>query len=45
MSNEQPTIVDLWSKMNGDMRKFVADRPGWLIDVLKRAHDKKGSRG
>jgi len=27
------------------MKKFVSDRPGWLIDALKRAQDKKGNKG
>jgi len=27
------------------MEKFISDRPGWLIGVLEKAKEKKGSRG
>ena len=45
MSNNQSTILELWPKIKDDMQVFIGDRPGWFIDALKRARDKKGSRG
>ena len=45
MPNEQASIVDLWPKLKGDMHVFISDRPGWFINALKKARDKKGVRG
>ena len=45
MSNEQSTIIELWPKIKDDMQMFIGDRPGWLIDSLKKAQDKRGNRG
>ena len=45
MSNEQSTLLDLWPKIKNDMQMFISDRPGWFINALKKAHDKKGGRG
>ena len=45
MSDKQSTILELWPKIKDDLEKFIADRPGWLIDALKHAQDKKGSQG
>jgi len=28
-----------------DMEKFISDRPGWFIDTLGKARDKKGGQG
>ena len=27
------------------MQKFISDRPGWFIDALKQAGEKKGAKG
>ena len=44
-SNEQSKIIDLWPRIEGDFKKFMSDRPGWLIDTLQNARNKKGNRG
>ena len=45
MSDKQSTILELWPRIKDDLEKFIADRPGWLIDALKKAQDKKGRQG
>ena len=45
MSDKKNTIVELWPVLKDDMTKFISDRPGWLINVLEKARDKKGIRG
>ena len=45
MSSNQTTLLELWPKVKDDMQMFIADRPGWLINALKKARDKKGTRG
>ena len=45
MSDKQSTILELWPRIKDDLEKFIADRPGWFIDSLKKAQDKKGSQG
>ena len=45
MSNNHATILEMWPRIKDDMEQFISDRPGWLIDALKKAHEKKGSRG
>ena len=45
MSENQRTVIEVWPIVKDDLEKFISDRPGWLIDVLKRALNKKGSRG
>jgi len=45
MSNEKSTILELWPILKDDMAKFISDRPGWFINALETARDKKGSQG
>jgi hypothetical protein len=45
MSEKKNTIIELWPILKDDMTKFISDRPGWLINALEKARDKKGSRG
>ena len=45
MSDKQSTILESWPRIKDDMQLFIADRPGWLIEALKQAHEKKGTRG
>ena len=42
---QQRNVLELWPVLKDDMTKFISDRPGWFIDALKRARDKKGSQG
>ena len=42
---QQRNVLELWPVLKDDMTKFISDRPGWFIDALKRAQDKKGSQG
>lgn len=44
-TNNQRTILDFWPIMQDDLKKFVSDRPGWFINALERAYEKKGSQG
>jgi hypothetical protein len=44
-SEGQHTILELWPVIQNDFKKFMSDRPGWLIEVLENARNKKGSRG
>jgi hypothetical protein len=41
----QRKILDLWPVMEEDFKKFISDRPGWLIATLENAHHKKGNQG
>jgi hypothetical protein len=46
MKNEQQhTLLELWPVIQEDFKKFMSNRPGWLIEVLENARHKKGSRG
>ncbi len=45
MSDKKNTIIELWPILKDDMTKFISDRPGWLINALEKARDKKGTRG
>ena len=45
MSEKQRSILEFWPVIKDDMEKFVADRPGWLINALTRAREKKGAQG
>ena len=44
-NSEQRALLDLWPVIQEDFKKFMSDRPGWLIDVLEQARQKKGNRG
>jgi hypothetical protein len=39
------TILDLWPVIQDDLKRFVSDRPGWFINALEKAHQKKGREG
>jgi len=41
----QRTMLELWPVLQEDFKKYTADRPGWLIDALQQALDKKGTGG
>ncbi len=45
MANNQRTTLEIWPTARDDLQKFISDRPGWLINTLKAALDKKGNRG
>ena len=45
MSKNQRTVLEVWPIVKDDLEKFISDRPGWLIDVLKVAYERKGDRG
>jgi len=45
MSNEKRTILELWPVLKDDMTKFISDRPGWFINALESARNKKGTQG
>jgi len=45
MSDEQQTILQLWPMIKEDMEKFISDRPGWFINALEKALNRKGSKG
>ena len=45
MPNEKRTILELWPVLKDDMTKFISDRPGWFINALEAARDKKGTQG
>jgi hypothetical protein len=44
-NSEQRRILDLWPVMQEDFKKFMSDRPGWLINMLENASKKKGNKG
>jgi len=35
----------MWPVLKDDLQKFISDRPGWFINALSTARDKKGSQG
>jgi len=45
MTDKQRTILEMWPMIKDDMEKFISDRPGWFINALSKARDKKGSQG
>jgi len=45
MSEKQYTILELWPMIKEDLEKFISDRPGWFINALENARNKKGNRG
>ena len=45
MADSQRALLDLWPVIQEDFKKFMSDRPGWLIGVLEQARQKKGVRG
>ena len=44
-NSEQRKILDLWPVMEEDFKKFMSDRPGWLIETLENARKAKGNKG
>ena len=44
-NDQQRTLLELWPVVQEDFKKFMSDRPGWLIDALENALKKKGNRG
>jgi hypothetical protein len=44
-NSEQRRILDLWPAMQEDFKKFMSDRPGWLIAMLENARNKRGNKG
>ena len=44
-NDQQHTLLELWPVVQEDFKKFMSDRPGWLIDALENARKKKGNRG
>ena len=46
MKNDEPRkILDLWPVIQEDFKKFMSDRPGWLVATLENARNKKGTKG
>jgi hypothetical protein len=45
VSKNQRTLVEIWPIVKDDLEKFISDRPGWLIGVLRSACNRKGNRG
>ena len=45
MADSQRALLDLWPVIQEDFKKFMSDRPGWLISVLEQARQKKGAGG
>lgn len=39
------TILEMWPVLKEDMETFISDRPGWFINALEKAREKKGSSG
>lgn len=44
-NSSQRTLLELWPVIQEDFKKFMSDRPGWLVDALENARSKKGNRG
>ena len=44
-NDQQRTLLELWPVVQEDFKKFMSDRPGWLIDALENARNKKGNKG
>ena len=45
MQEKQRTLLEMWPVMKEDVKTFIADRPGWFINALEKACEKKGTRG
>ena len=45
MPDKHYAILDLWPAIKDDMQKFISDRPGWFIEALTEAKNKKGIKG
>ena len=45
MPEKTYSILELWPAIKDDMQKFISDRPGWFIEALTKAKNKKGSKG
>ena len=45
MADKQRTILEMWPVLKDDLQKFISDRPGWFVDALSTALNKKGSQG
>ena len=46
MVNEKHlTLLKMWPLMKDDMQMFFSDRPGWLIESLSQARNKRGAAG
>jgi hypothetical protein len=45
MTDKQRTILEMWPVLKDDLQKFISDRPGWFINALSTAQNKKGSQG
>jgi len=43
--NNKRTILEMWPILKEDMENFISDRPGWFINALEKAREKKGSSG
>ena len=43
--NHQRTLLELWPVIQDDLKHFISDRPGWFINALEKALQKKGSKG
>jgi len=43
--SESHKLLDLWPQIQEDFKKFMSDRPGWLIGVLEAARHKEGEEG
>ena len=44
-SNIQRSVLDMWPVIQDDFKKFMSDRPGWFINALENARNRKGNRG
>jgi hypothetical protein len=44
-TDNRRTILDLWPMLEEDLKLFISDRPGWFINALEKARNKKGSQG
>ena len=44
-ANNQRTLLELWPVMQDDIKKFISDRPGWFVEALGKAREKKGTEG
>ena len=45
MTDKQHTLLEMWPVLKDDLQKFISDRPGWFIDALSKAQNKKGIKG
>lgn len=44
-NNKSHTVLEMWPVIKDDFKNFMSDRPGWLIDALENACNKKGPGG